>query len=157
MCREIQSGAVAKSCMRKGFLIYEEMRKYFPMYEEAVSHVWLCNCPTLNILIRKIWFSFLSVYCMVQVKWHAGGKASGNSVYATTAFYLPIFRVPTGRVRNKKQYPVSHMHKRCKIKANVKGKTTGIEPCLCYIFIPNYILFYDNSCFRQTSDSPSTR
>jgi hypothetical protein len=31
--KEIQSGAVAKSYMRKGFLIYvlyEEMRKYFP-------------------------------------------------------------------------------------------------------------------------------
>jgi hypothetical protein len=34
--REIQSGAVAKSYMRKGFLIFEEMRKYFPIYEEAV-------------------------------------------------------------------------------------------------------------------------
>jgi hypothetical protein len=28
--------AVAKLSMRKGFLIYEEMRKYFPIYEEAV-------------------------------------------------------------------------------------------------------------------------
>jgi hypothetical protein len=28
---EFQSGAVAKSYMRKGFLIYEEMRKYFPI------------------------------------------------------------------------------------------------------------------------------
>ncbi len=37
--REIQSGAVAKSYMRKGFLIYEEMVKYFPIYEEAVSHI----------------------------------------------------------------------------------------------------------------------
>jgi hypothetical protein len=37
--REIQSGAVAKSYMRKGFLIYEEMHKYFPIYEEAVSHI----------------------------------------------------------------------------------------------------------------------
>jgi hypothetical protein len=27
--KEIQSGAVAKSYMKKGFLIYEEMRKYF--------------------------------------------------------------------------------------------------------------------------------
>jgi hypothetical protein len=36
---EIQSGAIAKSYMRKGFLIYEEMRKYFPIYEEAVSHI----------------------------------------------------------------------------------------------------------------------
>ncbi len=33
---EIQSGTVAKSYMRKDFLIYEEMRKYFPIYEEAV-------------------------------------------------------------------------------------------------------------------------
>jgi hypothetical protein len=37
--KEIQSGAVAKSYMRKGFLIYEEMRQYFPIYEEAVSHI----------------------------------------------------------------------------------------------------------------------
>jgi hypothetical protein len=37
--RKIQSGAVAKSYMRKGFLIYEEMRKYFPIYGEAVSHI----------------------------------------------------------------------------------------------------------------------
>ncbi len=33
--KEIQSGAVAKSYMRKGFL---KMRKDFPIYEEAVSH-----------------------------------------------------------------------------------------------------------------------
>jgi hypothetical protein len=37
--KEIQSGAVAKSYVRKGFLIYEKMRKYFPIYEEAVSHI----------------------------------------------------------------------------------------------------------------------
>ncbi len=37
--KEIQSGAVAKSYMRKGFLIYEEMRKNFPMFEEAVGHI----------------------------------------------------------------------------------------------------------------------
>jgi hypothetical protein len=37
--KEIQSGAVAKSYRRKGFLIYEEMCKYFPIYEEAVSHI----------------------------------------------------------------------------------------------------------------------
>jgi hypothetical protein len=37
--KEIQSGAVGKSYMRKGFLIYKEMRKYFPIYEEAVSHI----------------------------------------------------------------------------------------------------------------------
>jgi hypothetical protein len=37
--KEIQSGAVAKSYMRKGFLLYEEMRKYFPIYEKAVSNI----------------------------------------------------------------------------------------------------------------------
>ncbi len=39
ICKEIQSEAVAKSYMRKGFLIYEEMRKYFPIYEETVCHI----------------------------------------------------------------------------------------------------------------------
>ncbi len=29
----------AQSYMKKGFLVYEEMRKYFPKYEEDVSHV----------------------------------------------------------------------------------------------------------------------
>jgi hypothetical protein len=37
--KEIQSGAFAKSYVRKDFLIYEEMRKYFPMYKEAVSRI----------------------------------------------------------------------------------------------------------------------
>jgi hypothetical protein len=37
--KEIQSEAVAKSLMWKGFLINEEMRKYFPIYEEAVVHI----------------------------------------------------------------------------------------------------------------------
>jgi hypothetical protein len=38
--KEIQMGAVAKSYMRKGFLIYEEMHKYLVIFEEAaVSHI----------------------------------------------------------------------------------------------------------------------
>ncbi len=32
--KEIQLGEVAKSYMRKGFLIYEEMRKYLVIYKE---------------------------------------------------------------------------------------------------------------------------
>ncbi len=66
--KKILSGAVAKSSMRKGFLIYEEIRKYFPMYEEAVSHIWLCNCSTLNFLTyctcmyeENLIFLFISV------------------------------------------------------------------------------------------------
>ncbi len=39
--KEIQSGAVANSYMRKGFLIHEDIKlcKYFPIYEEAVIHI----------------------------------------------------------------------------------------------------------------------
>ncbi len=49
--------------MRKGFLIYEELRKYFPVYEEAVSHLWLCDCSILNFLIyeEKFILFFISV------------------------------------------------------------------------------------------------
>jgi hypothetical protein len=36
--KEIQMVSGAKSYMSKGFLIYEEMRKYLTIYEEAVSH-----------------------------------------------------------------------------------------------------------------------
>jgi hypothetical protein len=36
---EIQNEAVAKSYTRKGFLTYEEMCKYFIIYEEAVSNI----------------------------------------------------------------------------------------------------------------------
>jgi len=32
--KEIRNGAVAKSYVRKGFLIYEEMRKYLVIYED---------------------------------------------------------------------------------------------------------------------------
>ncbi len=38
--KEIQMGSVAKSHLRKGgFLIYEKMRKYLTIYEEAVRHI----------------------------------------------------------------------------------------------------------------------
>ncbi len=63
--KEIQSGAVAKSYMRKSFLIYEEMRKYFPIYEEAVRHVWLCNCSILNFPKYEE-FHFLFYQCIVR-------------------------------------------------------------------------------------------
>jgi hypothetical protein len=47
--REIHRGIVAKSYMRKGFLIYEEMRKYFPRYDDAVSHIHM----TLQLLYSE--------------------------------------------------------------------------------------------------------
>jgi hypothetical protein len=48
--KETQMGAVAKSNMRKGFL-YKKMRQYLTIYEDAVSHIRLCNSSFLNFLI----------------------------------------------------------------------------------------------------------
>ncbi len=64
MYKEIQKGAVAKSYMRKDFLIYEEMLKYLVLYDEAVSHIWLCNCSLLIFLIyeENFLFYFISEY-----------------------------------------------------------------------------------------------
>jgi hypothetical protein len=66
--KENQSGAVAKSYMGKGFLIYGEMRKYFPIYEEAVTHIWLCICSIPNFLIveENLIFFFISAGWEVQ-------------------------------------------------------------------------------------------
>ncbi len=60
--KEILSGAVAKSHMWKGLLIYEEMRKYFPIFE-ALLVIYDCNCSTQNFLIyaENFIFFFISV------------------------------------------------------------------------------------------------
>ncbi len=61
--------------MRKGFLKYEKMRKYFPIYEEAVSHLWLCNCSILNFLMYEenlIFFFFISAcWAFIFAKEHS--------------------------------------------------------------------------------------
>ena len=50
-----------QSYMRKGFLIYEQMRKYFPVYEEAVIYDF-ANAPFwISLYMRKILFPFVSV------------------------------------------------------------------------------------------------
>jgi hypothetical protein len=61
--KEIQMGAVAKSFMRKGFLIYEEMRKYLVIYGEAVVINYFATAPFwIFFYMKKILFSFLSVW-----------------------------------------------------------------------------------------------
>ncbi len=63
--KETQSKAVAKSYMKKGFLIYEEcanisphMRRPLVIHDFATAPFWISLC------MRKIWFSFLLVYLM---------------------------------------------------------------------------------------------
>ncbi len=51
--KEIETESIAKSFVRKGFFIYEEMRKYFAIYKEGVSLIWLCNRSLLNFLIYE--------------------------------------------------------------------------------------------------------
>ncbi len=58
---------VAKSYTRKGFLIYEEMRKYFPIYEDSLrSPLVIYDFATapfwISLYMRKILVSFLSVH-----------------------------------------------------------------------------------------------
>jgi hypothetical protein len=58
-------GAVAK-----GLLIYEKMRKYLVIYQEAVSHLCLCNRSRLNFLICEEYliFFFISAYAMGTIQ-----------------------------------------------------------------------------------------
>jgi hypothetical protein len=49
-CKEIRRRSVAKSYMRKGFLIYEKMRQLLTIYEEAVGYIRLWKLePILSI------------------------------------------------------------------------------------------------------------
>jgi hypothetical protein len=75
--KEIQMGEVAKSYMRKGFLIYEEMQKYLTNYEEAVSHKCLCNRSLLNFLMYKE-NSIFSVWQCYLSRRGGGGWAGGR-------------------------------------------------------------------------------
>jgi hypothetical protein len=51
-------GAVAKSYMRKGFLIYEEMRKYLVIYEEALVIYGFATFTFLDFLIYEANFVY---------------------------------------------------------------------------------------------------
>jgi hypothetical protein len=69
--REIQTGAVAKSYMRRGFLIYEEMRKYLVILRRPLVILWLCNRSRLNLLIYDenliyCFFIVVAAFCPAQ-------------------------------------------------------------------------------------------
>ncbi len=65
--KEIQNGAVAKSYMTNGFLICGEIFAHFLIYYEALPHIWLCNCSTLNFPIyeENLIFFFISLSILV--------------------------------------------------------------------------------------------
>ncbi len=88
--KEIQNGAVAKSYMRKGFLMYEEMRKYLTIYEEAVSHMYMTvNCSIQNFLIYEKNFIFFFI-CVLDIAPCRHKHLSENTVNITTSCPLRI-------------------------------------------------------------------
>ncbi len=52
--------------MKKGFLIYEEMRKYLVIYKEAVSHIWLYNCSLQDFLMNEENFVLFFIRARLQ-------------------------------------------------------------------------------------------
>ncbi len=73
--------------MRKGFLIYEEMRKFFPIYEEAVSHMTL-HPILLNFLIYEENFILFFISVIEQAVWSCTVSGPSVAVQITTAGLL---------------------------------------------------------------------
>ncbi len=48
--KEIQNGAVAKSYMTNGLLLYGEIFVHFLIFQEALPHILICNCSILTCL-----------------------------------------------------------------------------------------------------------
>ena len=63
MYKEIQNGAVAKSYMTNGLLIYGELFAHFLIYFETLPNICLCNCSIMNFIIyeENFIFFFISV------------------------------------------------------------------------------------------------
>jgi hypothetical protein len=97
MYKEIKMRAVAKSYMRKGFLIHEEMRKYLPimrrplvLYDFATAPFWI------SLDVRKILFSFLSVkreYIERGPRFLTNTQPTGSRPYVLLVVPLFVWKV----------------------------------------------------------------
>ncbi len=80
-----------------------KMRKYFPIYEEAVSHIRLCNCSTLNFFIyeENLIFFFISEIVDRQINAVIGTEAAQfpEKKYMNGIFVAVV--VPRGRSRSR--------------------------------------------------------
>ncbi len=52
--------------MTNGLLIYGEIFAHFLIYEEALPHIWLCNCSALNFLIYEENVRFFFYQCNIM-------------------------------------------------------------------------------------------
>ncbi len=86
-------GAVEKSYMRKGF--HEERLKYLVIYEEAVSHLWLCNRSLLDFLIyeENFIFFFTSVPYIINANWNRWANMAGlvPGVFSLYLLFLSLY------------------------------------------------------------------
>jgi hypothetical protein len=64
--KEIQSGVVAKSYMRKGFLIYEEMHKYFSIHKR-LSVRYLSSVEITDLKSKLNFFFFYQVAIIMKI------------------------------------------------------------------------------------------
>ncbi len=93
--------------MRKGFLIYEEMRNYYPIYGEAVSHIWLCNCSILNFPIYEetLIYFFISVATVSSM---TARSAAVEGTKTVSVWFAYISRNPRFFFKLKSAVYISH-------------------------------------------------
>jgi hypothetical protein len=63
------------------------MRKYYPIHEEAVSHIWLCNCSIPNFLIYEDNLIFLFIG-----EWKNKSKGNALLFALSRSEYRTIYR-----------------------------------------------------------------
>ncbi len=71
------------------------MPKYFPIYEEAVSHIWFCNCSIQKFLIyeENLIFFFISVIeRKAETERRGGGGRTPTTPLKPTAFCPTLSR-----------------------------------------------------------------
>jgi hypothetical protein len=54
------------------------MRKYLTIYEEAVSHMWLCKCSILNFPVYEENFIFFFISVLTNIFVRAGLQLDGG-------------------------------------------------------------------------------
>ncbi len=112
--------------MRKSFLIYEEMRKYLVIYEEAVGHIWfpyiLCeeifflsvqNGMTFAASIKvQIMLPLPHMSCMVKlvIGQDAGQAQSSRSWILCTGEFLIYFDISVYKQDKVSRYHILYLN-----------------------------------------------
>ncbi len=123
---------VAKSYMRKGFLMYEEMRKYLVIYWEATSHnilIYGMNLQLLPSAFPNIWGKFYLIFYQCTYKniphsavhtWH---RASLFAFYRNCFLFLLYTILYT--VFNNMSHMITYSH---------------FPPFLLYFLLATYLI-----------------